>query len=421
MSLTSSSYKRVLEMLIAGLLLVYPIALLHMKGGMNITFLFTLLFALVLSAVRPRDMPAIVWQREWTSYTLAMLGMTVAIFISQSWFQNYDGHPFDAASRYWLAIPVFLVLYRLRLNVFRTLDYAFPLAAISGLLMAHEVGIRAGIDTLDLIHFGNFELALGFLSVLSLDLLGKDKLPLRLLKIIGLVAGVLASIGSGSRGGWLAIPVFIVLIAYFKMGKISPKKIIGGLIAGLLSAVLLYASNDTVHQRVVETHQDVSKFNAGNRDTSIGVRIQLYLAAVDVFARHPLFGVGPEGFATEMKPMAEAGKLTKEAAHLGEGEVHNDILSKAAGMGIWGLLAILAVYFFPLKLFWRAAHSANDSIKRGGLMGVTFVSGFVVYGFTVEFLNLTLATAFYSFTVAVLLAFCYNIHHPPENAVPQSK
>ena len=44
-------------------------------------------------------------------------------------------------------------------------------------------------------------------------------------------------------------------------------------------------------------------------------------------------------------------------------------------------------------------------------MGVVFVGGFLVFGLTAEILNLTLAIAFYSFTLAVLLAYCYNIHH----------
>jgi O-antigen ligase len=303
-----------------------------------------------------------------------------------------------------------------------SLQYAFPLAAISGLLLAHHLADgRFGIDTLDLIHFGDFELTLGVLSVLSINWFGKDKWPLRLLKVLGLVAGVLASIGAGSRGGWLAIPVFIMLIAYFRMGKISLKLVASSLGVGALLLVLLYASNTSIQQRVDNLNRDMAEYSEGRRDTSAGIRWQLYLAAVDVFLRHPIFGVGPEGFAAEMKPMAEAGKLTVMAADLGKGEVHNDILSKAAGMGIFGLLAILAVYFIPLRLFWRAAHSSNESIKRGGLMGVTFVSGFVVYGLTVEFLNLTLATAFYSFTIAVLLAFCYNIHHVPLTTTPQSK
>ncbi|MEK7811590.1 MAG: O-antigen ligase family protein, partial [Pseudomonadota bacterium] len=176
-----------------------------------------------------------------------------------------------------------------------------------------------------------------------------------------------------------------------------------------------------MHQRVAGIGRDVADFSQGKRDTSIGIRWQLYKAAVDVFVRNPVFGVGPEGFASEMRPMEEQGRLTKEAAHLGRGEVHNDILSKAAGMGIFGLLAILAVYYFPMHMFWRATKSSNGQIKRGGMLGFTFVCGFVVYGLTVEFLNLTMATAFYSFTVAVLLAVCYNIHHGEPNAAHPSE
>lgn len=73
------------------------------------------------------------------------------------------------------------------------------------------------------------------------------------------------------------------------------------------------------------------------------------------------------------------------------------------------LVAILAIYFVPFRLFWRATKSAVAAVKCAGILGITFVSGFFVFGLTVEVLNL--ATAFYSFTVAVLLAACYNVHH----------
>jgi O-antigen ligase len=130
-----------------------------------------------------------------------------------------------------------------------------------------------------------------------------------------------------------------------------------------------------------------------------------------VFLRHPVFGAGPEGFALETKQMVEAGKLSLEAARLGNAEVHNDILSKTAGMGIFGLFAILAIYLVPFRLFWRATGSSLMQIRRAGILGITFVSGFFVFGLTVEILDLTMATAFYSFTVAVLLAACYNVHY----------
>jgi hypothetical protein len=49
---------------------------------------------------------------------------------------------------------------------------------------------------------------------------------------------------------------------------------------------------------------------------------------------------------------------------------------------------------------------------------MVFVSGIFVFGLTVEFLNLTMAAAFYSFTVAALLAACYNVHHGEPPASP---
>ena len=104
-------------------------------------------------------------------------------------------------------------------------------------------------------------------------------------------------------------------------------------------------------------------------------------------------------------------KISPYAAGLGKGEVHNDLLSKAVALGSFGLCALLAVYLVPLRLFWRATRLSAEQ-RHYGILGIVFVSGCFVFGLTVEFLNLTLATAFYSLTVAILLAARYNQHHP---------
>ena len=430
MKIKHSYYFHFVEKAAALLLLVYPVLMLTVKGGMNAVFLFMLLLALAVWMVRPAGMNAVAWKPEWTAYVVAMFLLPFAILVSQMAHQNITAHPHDAASRYWLAIPIFLLLQRLPLRVIGVLQYAFPLGAIGGLLMATrestgrwaiptlEYANRLTITTLDQIHFGGFELISGMLSLFSLNWLGRDIPALRLLKILGCIAGVWASLASGSRGGWLAIPLFIGLFFYFSMGKVSLKMIVSSLLAATLAMTASYFAVGTFHQRVNALAHDVVVFDQGNRDTSTGVRWQLYQAAADVFYRHPFTGVGPEGFASEMQPMVEAGKLTPDAAQLGRGEVHNEILAKAAGMGILGLIAILAGYLVPLRLFWRATQSGSDRVRRSGILGVVFVSGVFVFGLTVEFLNLTMATAFYSFTVAVLLAACYNVHHGEPFAKP---
>jgi len=403
------------------LLLVYPTAMFAIRGGMNGVFLLMLLVGLWVWIRRAADRGKWAWQPEYTAYGLAMCSMSVAILISQIWNQNLTAHPHDAAARYWLGIPVFLLLVRQRMAVLSVVQFAFPPAAIAGFLLSNKTWDRAGISTLDLIHFGDFVLLLGVLSLFALDWVGRDRLAARALKLLGFIAGVAASIATGTRGSWLAIPLFVLIYIYFNRERLSWRAVTGYVSALALGLFLLYSLNPAFHERTRNLVSDMANYEQGNRDTSIGIRWQLYLAALNVFERHPVFGVGPEGFALQMQSMTERGEITAAAAELGRAEVHNDILAKAAGMGIFGLGAILAIYLVPLWLFWRASQSSIRQKCRAGILGFTFVSGFMVFGLTAEILNLTMATAFYSFTVAVLLATSYNVHHDGQDLAQLSR
>jgi O-antigen ligase len=394
--------------LAAVLLLSYPALMLTVRGGMNGVFLLALIVALLTWPFGARK-DGLFTKHDVRRYAWAMFGLTIATFISESYWQDYSGRSYDAVARYWLAIPIFLWLSGMPPRVFHALQYGFPLAAIAGFLLADEMWGRAGIGTLDLIHFGDISLIIALMSLFSIDWFGRDKAALRALKLAGFIAGMAASFGSGSRGGWLAIPVFIMIFLYFHRYRIPLRTMAGIVALSLSSMVVLYSFNATVHQRVDTLLDDVRAYQAGNRDTSIGIRWQLYAAAVEIIGQHPLVGVGPRGFAGEMQPMLEAGMLTPEAAHLGRGEVHNDVMSKTAGMGVFGLAAILLLYLVPLGMFWKATKSGRREVRRTGILGITFVAGIVVFGLTVEFLNLTMAAAFYAFTIAVLLAACQGI------------
>lgn len=406
-------YQVTLERIAGIILLTYPTLMFSIKGGMNAALLSMLLLAFSVWVKRPIGIIKVIWKDEWTFYVAAMFAMTAAILISQAYHQNFVVRHFDGAARYWLAIPVFLLLYRLNLKTFSLLPFAFPVAAIVGWLMTDEVGAgRYGIDTLDLIHFGDFALILGVMSLLSINWMSEDKFTYRAIKILGFMAGGAASFASGSRGGWFSIPVVIAIVVYYwSDGKSFRKVAITSIAATLTLVIVFYSTNNQFQQRINQLVSETTSLNRGNQDTSIGIRWQLYKAAGEIFINHPLFGVGPGGFALQMAPMTAAGKITPIAADQGRGEVHNDILNKAVGMGLGGLIAILAVYIVPIWLFGRAAKSAGNQIKRAGVLGIVFVSGFIVFGLTVEILNLTMAIAFYSFTVAVLLAYCYNVHH----------
>lgn len=407
-----SRYTRFMEKTVALLLLLYPGLMLAVKGGMNGSFLFLLLLSIGVLMFRPREMPPVKWEREVKFFMLAMAALPVTIFLSQSYNHQYSGHPYDAASRFILAVPILLVLKRVRFDVVARVQYAFPLAAIVGWLMTKPIAPgRVGVSTIDLIHFGDFELMLGVLSILSINWSERDAFWIRSLKILGFLAGVYASFASGSRGGWIALPIFMVIFIYFKFGKISFKALMAVALMLVMANFFAYTYINGIHQRVDELVSDLADYQHGNFDTSTGIRLQLFQVAADVFIKNPVLGVGPEGFSLEMDSMLKEGKITPMVAALGKGEVHNELLSKAAGLGIFGLIAMLSIYLVPFRIFYRAMRSDSDQIRQFGVMGLVFVSGFMIFGLTVEVLNLTMAAAFYSLTVAVLLAACGNIHH----------
>lgn len=404
-------YGRFIEASVAILLIIYPSMMFAVKGGMNGSFLLLLLLSIAVLVFRPSEMKSVEWNREMKSYLLAMAALPVAIFLSQIYHQNFTAHPYDAVSRFLLAVPIFMLLRRVRFEVVALVQYSFSVGAIVGLLMSKNQYGRLGTPLMDVIHFGNFELILGVLSVLSINWTGRDAFLLRCFKIVGFLVGVYASIASGSRGGWIAVPVFLLIFIYFRLGRISAKVIIAIPFLIALTGFFAYVSSQEIHHRVDDMVNDLIVFRHGNPDTSTGIRLQIFQTAAEIILQNPIFGVGPEGFAHEMESMSQAGKITPLAAELGKAEVHNELLSKAAGLGIFGLIAMLSVYLMPLRIFYNATRSALVPNRQAGLLGFTFVGGFIVFGLTAETLNLTMATAFYGLTVAVLLAACLSIHH----------
>lgn len=403
------------------------------QGGMNGVFLLLLILSIMVLILRPSSMSPVVWDKEMVAYLVAMAALPMATFLSQSYHQDYNAPPYDAASRFLLAVPILLLLRRVKFNVVAVVQYGFPTGAIVGLivgLIEYDVTIYSRLRTsfLDAIHFGDFELILGVLSLLSINWISRDVFALRMLKIAGFLAGIYASYASSSRGGWLAIPVFLAIFYYFNVLKVSGKTLGVITLLVLTSVVSSYQFNQNIRQYIQGINyyifngpsDEIKEFYRGNPDTDTGVRLQLYKAAIQIFARNPLFGVGTEGFKDAMTPMQQSGELTASAAAVGRGEVHNEILSRTVGMGIFGLVAILLIFIVPLKIFIRRARSVTAQVRQSGILGITFVSGFFVFGLTVDILNLTMASAFYSFTVAVLLAASLNIHHaeqPPNSQI----
>lgn len=395
-------------------LFLYPVLLLTLRGGMNLMFAVLLIVALVHLF---RDRQAFPDSLDFPHSGLLMMAMAspvIAILLSQSFHGDFSGRPYDGVSRLLLAIPILLVLRKVDIRQLAIVQYAFPLGAIGSFIAIKLYSVNelqdgfAATSFLNHIHLGDLALMLGALSALSIHWMRNDPFWIVALKVIGLLAGLYVSAKSSARGGWVALPFFLFIWFYFRSSS-KPWRKIG--IAASLALVLSIASYfllHTIRSRIDLIYTDILAFNSGNLDTSIGIRLQLWKAALHLFLENPFFGVGADGFKAAMQALVSSGYITQMAGEFGGAEVHNEILAQSVRFGIFGLISILLVYLVPLLLFWRLAQTHLRSKRTAAVMGIFMVVGFFIFGLTVEIFNLKMTIAFFSLTLAVLLAIAAN-------------
>jgi O-antigen ligase len=353
------------------------------------------------------------WDCVDTRLCLAMASVLVAVLISEMWHGAVIPSTLDSPSRFLAAAPLFLVL---RQGLPRTLawsDLSFALGALTslGILLIAPQGLgddRVSSPFLNAIHFGDIALILGALSILSLNWWRKDGLAVRSIKVAGLIAGLAASVLTGSRGGWIAVPFVAALILYVRgRGKSRRWKVLLSLaIVAILASIFVFSP--AARDRVGDISTDLTAYKHGQRDTSLGVRLQLYEAAVQIVKGHPLLGLGAHGFRDSMQSFADAGTLTPMAAQLGRGETHNQFFAYLTNYGIVGGLALLSIYVVPGMIFWKRLNAPTGPASRAALMGLTFVVAFWIFGLTVETFDLKMTVSFYATMVAILTALTIN-------------
>lgn len=404
---------KAVNFLLGTTLLLYPALLFLVRGGMNGSlFLIAIIsMALLVAGYKGNDRSS---GNAEMIFIAAMSSGLAVIFISQLYHQDLSARYFDSSARFLLAVPILLALRGISVRTLSVIQYAFPLGAIAALVavMVENPAVRYNASTsfMNHIHLGDMALLLGFLSVFGIDWIGKDRLAVKALKVFGLLAGLTVSVLSSARGGWIAIPVFVAVLVYCRSRANFFNRIAVAMLTIGAACLLGYFFVEPIRQRMWLIYSDLVQFTSGNADTSIGIRLQLWKAAFHLIAENPILGVGADGFGRAMDALSASGYITGVAAFFGKGEVHNEILAQTVRFGIFGLCSILAIYFVPFFLFLRAAKTGTPQQNGAAMMGMCVTLGFFVFGLTVETFDLKMTAAFYSLTVAVLLATV--LHRP---------
>ncbi len=284
-------------------------------------------------------------------------------------------------------------------------------ALVAGLIAFSDVVLydkeRAEGFTRQAIVFGNISLIFGFFSLLSaIYFRRRFNGYLLAFPLIGAFLGFLASLLSLSRGGWLFVPVGGLLMVWIFRRELGRRPLVKWFVAAFLLTLIGVGAMfwDEVGSRIGQAITNASEYLSGNggAHTSVGLRFEMWRAAMQAIVESPWIGVGLNGFHDYLNHFSAQGKMVGEAASFDH--AHNEFLHTWATAGTVGLVGLLAVFFLPLKMFLSACKSDDMELKALAASGVLLVTGFATFCLTDSLLFVRHSTNFY-FALLVTIAF----------------
>lgn len=324
----------------------------------------------------------------------------------------------DQPSRAVLALPVFLALLRYPPK-FSWLSAGILCGSIvAGLVGAYFAvtfpGRRAfdgalgpaWIDGYMQIQSGNMAATLAMLSLcISLYYLRKKQWFFTVLTIAAAGMAMTASLLSGSRGGWLFIPLVVGYLMYANRGLFTKKALFATLIGFTCFSAISW-SNNSISARITESIENIQSYQTDNKFTSVGIRLDLWKSAIYSFAESPIIGHGEEGRLETRKRHGEEGLINQSISKL-RWHSHNQFLESMSVMGLIGLIPLLAFFYIPLKIFekhrQRCESATAETLCQCGTVSVVMMIG---YCLTQAYFNHTSGIIFYSVMTLILLAAC---------------
>lgn len=327
---------------------------------------------------------------------------------------------YDSPLRFMLAIAIFLFALRRRVNIVNILQFTAPSSLVFTLFhqfyfpQPHLWGEgRMATYFSDPLVFGYTSLTLGLISLVSINLLNKDSKPVVAFKLLGTFIGFYLSIMSGSRTGWLAVPLVIFIWLYMKKSIAGNWKHLLALALATALACGLFALSSPVFQRIALAFHEVNDYAwvGVAPETSVGLRITFLRIALDLFASNPVAGFGDTRYEMlSLPPHVYTYASTESIKVAMTAGFHNEMVTNAIRFGIFGLLASFMLFAAPMYVFLRQLDSTCEVQSANALVGMVFTVCVLISSLSTEVFDLKYTASFYALMIALLCASSIAVH-----------
>ena len=284
-------------------------------------------------------------------YIAAAFAFPLLTVMNISFLDEPDWKYLDNPSRFLLVIPIFLAIRHSSVNV----DYfnwgiffAAFIVCVIALYQRHWLGIDRVYGFISVINspiiFGNMGLLLGVLASTTYPTIKKSLGRGAIFWVtLATLSGLYVSLLSGTRGGWIAMPLLMVLLGSLlpKGGKIKRLLILLAL-AGVFLAFYYFdpQTNGRINSAFLELYKVFVLGEISNG--SLGLRVQLWQVAWLEFLQHPVTGVGLGQYYNEKLLLIKAG-YSGEFLRVFQ-FAHNEPLHILAEMGLLGFISLMMMY-----------------------------------------------------------------------------
>lgn len=303
----------------------------------------------------------------------------------------------DGPSRFILCIPIFIAILRYPPPfswISRSLVLASYIAGIVALVLVFNYGnaraFSSGYDFFSEgympIQSGNIAMTFGIVCLpIAIYHLKKSAFIISIVCSFGAAFGISASYLSGSRGGWVFVPIAILFLLYMNRTAVqkNSKTLVAFIILTIPTLLMLTMINITPtmqakESRIDDISQDINTYTEGKTDSSTGVRFELWRDSVYTFLEAPLAGVGYTK-RLELRDQWQKDGLITLPSWAMDSHSHNQYLEALSVRGVLGFIGLMGIFIAPLFIFrkmYRDGDTQANMIAQCGILSVIMMMGY---------------------------------------------
>ena len=233
--------------------------------------------------------------------------------------------------------------------------------------------------------------------------------------LVGGASGLISSLLSGSKGGWLSLVMVIVLLASAATRSFSLLRRLS-IAFGLCIALVVFIAwmpKLPVLDRIVSAYHGAKIWIQTGEITegSASIRLEAFKAGLLAGAHSPIVGLGRQGQLSVMQQAVSEGQINPIMIEkkVVDGEVSysvfsidNDLINLFARQGLLGIIGALAVHVGIFISFWRYRDQKHNVINALSTLGLLLVLLYFEFGLSISVFGVSIFRVIYA-TWAVLL------------------